>query len=51
MEKIINISAVTSFILMMSSQKLLETNYIIGICFNVVMLFVFVLCIYAKVNK
>ena len=51
MEKIINISAVTSFILMMSSQKLLETNYIIGICFNVVMLFVFVLCIYAKINK
>lgn len=51
MEKIINISAVTSFILMMSSQKLLETNYIIGICFNVVMLFVFVLCIYAKVNQ
>ena len=51
MEKIISISAVTSFILMMSSQKLLEANYIIGICFNVVMLFVFVLCIYAKVNK
>ena len=51
MEKIINISAVTSFILMMSSQKLLATNYIIGICFNVVMLFVFVLCIYAKINK
>lgn len=51
MEKIINISAVTSFILMMSSQKLLETNYIMGICFNVVMLFVFVSCVYAKINK
>lgn len=51
MEKIINILIVVSFALMASSQKLLETNYIIGICFNVVMLFVFVSCVYAKINK
>lgn len=51
MKKFINILAVTSFFLMMSSQKLLETNYIIGLCFNILMLFVFVLCIYAKAHK
>lgn len=51
MKKFINTLAVTSFFLMMSSQKLLETNYIIGLCFNILMLFVFVLCIYAKAHK